>query len=99
MISQPLATDAHPTTTLRFHTAPHPHPCPSPDQVAAGLRGVNKKGYGYGGEDSYFYASNRCVRTPPFFLYTKVGWRVGGRAGGDTEDSFYASQQVGVVQR
>ncbi len=22
---------------------------------------MNKKGYGYAGEDSYFYCSNRCV--------------------------------------
>jgi hypothetical protein len=29
--------------------------------VAAGLKGMNKKGYGYAGEDSYFYCSNRCV--------------------------------------
>lgn len=28
-------------------------------QVATGLKGVNKKGYGYAGEDAYFYAGNR----------------------------------------
>jgi hypothetical protein len=25
------------------------------------IRGVNMKGFGYGGEDAYFYASRQCV--------------------------------------
>lgn len=32
---------------------------PHPEKVAAGVKGLNRKGYGTGGEDSYFYAANR----------------------------------------
>lgn len=32
---------------------------PHPEKVAAGAKGVNRKGAGHGGEDSYFYAGNR----------------------------------------
>lgn len=31
---------------------------PHPDKVQAGVKGCNRKGMGYGGEDAYFYASN-----------------------------------------
>lgn len=31
---------------------------PHPSKVRSGIKGVNKKGMGHGGEDSYFYASN-----------------------------------------
>jgi protein phosphatase PTC7 len=32
---------------------------PHPEKVATGAKGVNRKGAGHGGEDSYFYAGNR----------------------------------------
>ena len=32
---------------------------PHPEKVQHGSKGVNRKGFGHGGEDSYFYASNR----------------------------------------
>ncbi|KAL4854234.1 putative protein phosphatase 2C 55 [Chlorella vulgaris] len=32
---------------------------PHPEKAAAGLKGVNRKGGGYGGEDAYFYCTNR----------------------------------------
>lgn len=31
---------------------------PHPEKVQHGVKGVNRKGFGHGGEDSYFYASN-----------------------------------------
>ena len=31
---------------------------PHPSKVRSGIKGVNKKGVGHGGEDSYFYATN-----------------------------------------
>jgi len=31
---------------------------PHPEKVQHGAKGVNRKGFGHGGEDSYFYASN-----------------------------------------
>ena len=32
---------------------------PHPEKVQIGMKGANKKGYGFGGEDSYFFATNR----------------------------------------
>ena len=32
---------------------------PHPEKAAEGHKGLNRKGYGYGGEDAYFYCSNR----------------------------------------
>lgn len=32
---------------------------PHPEKAAAGQKGLNKKGFGYGGEDSYFYCNNQ----------------------------------------
>ena len=32
---------------------------PHPEKAAAGQKGLNRKGFGYGGEDSYFYSTNR----------------------------------------
>lgn len=32
---------------------------PHPEKASAGQKGLNRKGYGYGGEDAYFYCSNR----------------------------------------
>lgn len=32
---------------------------PHPEKVQGGSKGVNRKGYGHGGEDAYFYASNK----------------------------------------
>ena len=32
---------------------------PHPEKVAAGAKGANRKGFGSGGEDAYFYATNR----------------------------------------
>lgn len=32
---------------------------PHPEKVQDGTKGVNRRGYGFGGEDSYFYASNK----------------------------------------
>ncbi|KAL4419639.1 hypothetical protein ABPG77_008580 [Micractinium sp. CCAP 211/92] len=31
---------------------------PHPEKAAAGKKGLNKKGFGYGGEDAYFYCNN-----------------------------------------
>lgn len=31
---------------------------PHPEKVQSGSKGINRKGYGHGGEDAYFYASN-----------------------------------------
>lgn len=45
-LTQPLMADAS------GYAMPHP------DKVRAGDKGMNRKGMGYGGEDSYFYASN-----------------------------------------
>ena len=32
---------------------------PHPEKVQTGVKGMNRRGSGYGGEDAYFYASNR----------------------------------------
>lgn len=32
---------------------------PHPEKVQIGMKGANKKGYGFGGEDAYFFATNR----------------------------------------
>ncbi|GAB4818699.1 hypothetical protein N2152v2_005745 [Parachlorella kessleri] len=42
-----------------IHVASSGVAVPHPEKVAAGLKGLNKKGYGFAGEDSYFYCSNR----------------------------------------
>ena len=32
---------------------------PHPEKAAAGQKGLNRRGFGYGGEDAYFHCSNR----------------------------------------
>lgn len=34
---------------------------PHPEKAMAGQRGVNRRGYGHGGEDAYFYCTNRSA--------------------------------------
>lgn len=45
-LTQPLSVD------VSGYSMPHP------DKVKSGVKGMNRKGMGYGGEDAYFYASN-----------------------------------------
>lgn len=55
-LSAPLPSPAPPVYRSRQVSAVA---LPHPEKAAAGQKGLNRKGYGYGGEDSYFYCSNR----------------------------------------
>lgn len=50
----PPPSHLHPSPPQAAATA-----LPHPEKAAAGLKGVNRKGGGYGGEDAYFYCTNR----------------------------------------
>ena len=56
----PSANELVPT----YHEPVHVHAAamaiPHPDKVkAAGAKGVNQQGFGYGGEDAYFYSAGK----------------------------------------
>lgn len=42
-----------------LHVAASAMAIPHPEKVEAGRKGVNRRGFGHGGEDAYFYSSNR----------------------------------------
>ncbi|MEW5318281.1 MAG: hypothetical protein WDW38_009514 [Sanguina aurantia] len=65
-IMGPLERNLLPTIATQATTAPAPvsvtgagMSIPHPDKVKQGVKGVNRRGYGYGGEDAYFMTQGK----------------------------------------